>query len=1448
MAEEKKIFAGGGMDMDTEERFIQSNDYRYALNCRITSSDEENQGTVENVRGNKLVGGSSITTPSGATLDDARFVVIGSFEDKKFSILYYFVCDTSGNDEHCIVSNFFPDTNNVASPKGFRILYFNNNNLNFNVNYLITGVNIIHSNEFAPAGILYWTDDLNPPRKINPLRAYWFITNPGITDPKFIYLEDPPLHAVPNAPTSPPLVCSGTWGDKKSNYIKGNLWQFKYRYIYRDAQKSSWSPISESITTRNVYSNTVLLEEDNYVQVKIKNGRKDVSAIDIAARKNGTGDDFYLVCTIKKDNSLQENISLSSFGNPGNINTPTVKTTILDSMPNWQNIYFLFTGNEPKIPIDLQASNKLYDDVPLLAKSQEIVDGNRLVYGNIVNGYDPVVTDTELSVVYQETQETIGNFEPIGYTVHAGIDSYNWAAGVNGRAHARFTIRIQIPDMSTRLPGEVIHLKLEGIHFHGQIERFDGICGHQDGERLMRVDFDSTFYICQGGGLDTMTTIRQHMENNCITTFTNMYGYNSSNDDKWLFGWGHGQDGNGNGDNPISTGTYQGGTVGAGLWGASGNDLSLDFAMWLDDYMNVGTCNAFKARVVIGLSGVYARDHNFPNPLPTPWPGSTPDFPVAGNQVDGDGDHNLGNIGWSWPPAYLDVQPLTSAEYNALGNTIQNNMILIGLPIDLGKGNERGFKSGTRHNFGLVYYDYANRSGALNKAGSVYVPSRNERDSAITDFTAHIHFKIKHPPPYWATHYQWLHSSEKIEDFVQVLVKEIFWDSTIKARYNTVLPDSVTDNTGLVPPGYQAVIEAAGGFSNGAVIMDMEELIKHSAQSSANNFLWDWKKGDRVKIIDTVNFTGQDWEIIGVIEDINGIYGNSPIGGQAKLWFVLEQSVVGTVQSAQASGVAENVFVEIYRPAPTGEDIYYEFNHTNRISLNGNNDLIHEANSWACGHNEGQLSGVTNQAGVNIVYVDELGNNTPAVFSYNQGDTANPDASLPAEGTFLKGDIYIRDKYAAIAPPVTLITEHYTASDFWPSKAWDEGRPNAYLPDFKQTRRDSTIFFSEPFVPNTAINGFGTFFPDVSFQEYDKSYNSIQKLFSINDKLIILQEDKVSRALVSRAVLFDATSKQNVAISQNVLSISDPYTGDFGISRNPESFVNFGFRSYFVDIKRRVVLRLSQDGLTPISEHNMKNFFTDYFQEVIDNNKHIRHDFRAYGAYDNKFDEYVISIADINWQDVDMSTGNTTNRRIHGFTVGFHELSKRWNSFYSYKNFITTYNTELYSFLNASVYQHNAAIVPNTVQIVGRPDPALYNNFYGVDYESHIEFALNQLPDITKVFHSISEHSNNIWELDSLYTRNGQVTNIFLNEFTGGTTYNWEKGHGTKENIHNATIRCDVLSPGIANAKIEGNRMRDTSAMCRLALPIPQAQEQTVLFSIKFGFIPSSNPSLIQNQ
>ena len=46
------------------------------------------------------------------------------------------------------------------------------------------------------------------------------------------------------------------------------------------------------------------------------------------------------------------------------------------------------------------------------------------------------------------------------------------------------------------------------------------------------------------------------------------------------------------------------------------------------------------------------------------------------------------------------------------------------------------------------------------------------------------------------------------------------------------------------------------------------------------------------------------------------------------------------------------------------------------------------------------------------------------------------------------------------------------------------------------------------------------------------------------------------------------------------------YSGNYGISRDPQSFAVYGYRKYFTDRYRNAVLRLSQDGITEIVEKN----------------------------------------------------------------------------------------------------------------------------------------------------------------------------------------------------------------------------------------------------------------------
>ena len=93
--------------------------------------------------------------------------------------------------------------------------------------------------------------------------------------------------------------------------------------------------------------------------------------------------------------------------------------------------------------------------------------------------------------------------------------------------------------------------------------------------------------------------------------------------------------------------------------------------------------------------------------------------------------------------------------------------------------------------------------------------------------------------------------------------------------------------------------------------------------------------------------------------------------------------------------------------------------------------------------------------------------------------------------------------------------------------------------------------------------------------------------------LIALLEDKCFRILADKDALFNADGSTNVTSNINVLGQAVPYVGEFGISKNPESFASYGFRTYFTDKARGAVIRLSRDGITEISSKGMTDYFED---------------------------------------------------------------------------------------------------------------------------------------------------------------------------------------------------------------------------------------------------------------
>jgi len=148
--------------------------------------------------------------------------------------------------------------------------------------------------------------------------------------------------------------------------------------------------------------------------------------------------------------------------------------------------------------------------------------------------------------------------------------------------------------------------------------------------------------------------------------------------------------------------------------------------------------------------------------------------------------------------------------------------------------------------------------------------------------------------------------------------------------------------------------------------------------------------------------------------------------------------------------------------------------------------------------------------------------------------------------------------------------------------------------EYKEERKKYGLIYSGVYNDNSGINNLNQFVQAEKItKDINPVYGSIQKLHARDTDLITLCEDKVLKIMANKDAVFNADGNLQLTATENVLGQTIPFVGEYGISKNPESFVYEAYRSYFTDKQRGAVMRLSRDGLTPISNHGMKDWFRD---------------------------------------------------------------------------------------------------------------------------------------------------------------------------------------------------------------------------------------------------------------
>ena len=252
---------------------------------------------------------------------------------------------------------------------------------------------------------------------------------------------------------------------------------------------------------------------------------------------------------------------------------------------------------------------------------------------------------------------------------------------------------------------------------------------------------------------------------------------------------------------------------------------------------------------------------------------------------------------------------------------------------------------------------------------------------------------------------------------------------------------------------------------------------------------------------------------------------------------------------------------------------------------------------------------------------------------------------------------------------------------------------------YKQDSRVSGLIFSGIYNSTSNVNNLNQFIQAEKItKDVNPTYGSIQKLHTKDSNLLVLCEDKVLKILANKDAVFNADGNPQLVANKNVLGQTIPYTGEYGISKDPRSFASQSHRSYFTDKQRGVVLRLSMDGLTPISQYGLSDFFKD---ELPGSTALI-------GSYDSRKNEYNIKI-----------DGATD------YVISFNENTKGWSSFKSFtamQNGISL-NNNYYTFNDGELYKHHS----NETRC----------NFYGATTQPYVEVVFNTNPYENKRFKNV---------------------------------------------------------------------------------------------------------------
>jgi len=362
--------------------------------------------------------------------------------------------------------------------------------------------------------------------------------------------------------------------------------------------------------------------------------------------------------------------------------------------------------------------------------------------------------------------------------------------------------------------------------------------------------------------------------------------------------------------------------------------------------------------------------------------------------------------------------------------------------------------------------------------------------------------------------------------------------------------------------------------------------------------------------------------------------------------------------------------------------------------------------------------------------------------------------------------------------------------------------------------RSSSLLYSGIFNSRTGINQTNVFSvgEDIT-KTADPANASIQRLFAEDSNLVIFQENKVSRALIDKDAIYNAEGGGSVTSTNLVIGQIVPYSGEYGISKNPESFAVYGYAKYFSDTNNNCILRLSNSGIDEISSYGMKDYFRDEVNRINTNSSTGL----ILGGYDMHNSQYVVSTQVAN-----------TGAKLGYNTLSFDEGAKGWVSFFTFRpSQIFSINNKFYTTNSDGIWEHYS----NTNR----------GNFYGTNNQSKVTVSFNAAPSNSKTFSTVAYEGANGWMVDSIVSdQTGADTQPVIDwrshfDSTSGI-YSYYEGEfveaassaSVKQTVAGTSVLINASVNPVLNSEVSGTGIVADTTVSSYVLVEAQAISQSV--------------------